>query len=236
MKRFIFVMVFILFSANEMRAFSISYYAPSQFSTNMAVTNANLGISGYLFEDFEDNTLRAGLKITAIANVANGWVSNPTTTVYQGTFSAGPGIYAGQTAESWSSNGQILYPQVVANIHRFEFAKGISSFGIGIAEIDDIGGPHAIVVNGVDTGLRVENLAGFVRGARNLYVRVDAGVGEQIQSFELVTLSSVESLFFSHLAFKEDPSVGITIPEANCWALMLGGLALWMILGKYRLE
>ncbi len=235
MKKILMILsIFIGFS--NVFAFTISYFSPSVFNgSNMTATNQALGVSDYMFEDFDDNTLIPGLTITATVNIPNSYMSYPSTRVHQGSSTSG---ISTSSIASWAGNQKIIYPQVVANIHRFDFAQGISSFGIGIAEIDDIGGPHAIYVNGQDTGLRVESLSGFVRtGGRNLYVRVDAGTGEQITSFALQTTTTntndVESLFFSHLAFKEAPDVGVTsVPEANTFFLCMTILFFCVIIKK----
>lgn len=228
MYKTILVLLFLLLASGQLcPAFTIYHYAPGVFNAgNMTATNTALGVNGYIFEDFTDSTLIPGLTITAISSVNNSWYGTTvTTTTHQGSSTSGIGT---SSSASWGGSAGYIYPMVVANIHRFTFAKAVSSFGIGIAEIDDIGGPHAIFINGVDSGLRVENLSSFSRGSgRNAYIRVDAGAGETITSFALQTTTTnyndVESLFFSHLAFKEDPNIGV-VPEGNSLALLCLGL------------
>ena len=225
-----FMLIVFLVASNSLWGFSVSYFAPSLYTSDITALNDTLGITGYLFEDFDDNVLLPGLTVTAISNESNPWFANYTESVWTDTISSSRPY---SPSASWSGN-YTIYPQTVANIHTFSFEEGISSFGFGIAEIDDIGGPHRIYINGtIDTGIVIEDLEGFVRtGYRNMYIRIDSEAGEVINSVTLKTMSSVESLFFSHLAMSEDPLAGSTgnVPEINSICLL--GLSLYFV-NKY---
>jgi len=225
-KAFLFCMIMLCLTPAW--SFTINYFAPSLFTTDMTLLNTRLGITGYQFEDFEDGILTPGLTITAAATISNGYTGSPQTTVHNGTVAPTGWIYSTSIA-SWSANQFCIYPQVVANFHTFSFDHGISSFGFGIAEIDDIGGPHVVMVNGQETTVVIENLPGFVRSdGRNMYILVDVAPGEVLNSVGLQTVSSVESLFFSHLAFSENPAIGV-VPEFNTISCLFIGFVTILI-------
>lgn len=189
------------------QAFTILGYSPSNYNDNVATMNANLGInSSYVIEDFEDNTLIPGLTI----QYSNG----STTPLFNASWAYGTYLWDGARVFSAYQDGG--YPDPT-----FNFATGITGFGIGIsnAYLSSTSYPTYIYINGVNYGT-IGSIAGYVSAdnGRNIYIRVVAGSGEVINSVKF-DMAAGDYLSYDHLA--------VQVPELSSYWLVFLGIALW---------
>lgn len=170
------------------KTFDISYY-----NSDPDVMDMNLGISGYVVEDFEDNTLTSGLSISS------------------GNYPILPNTTWGQ---SWWDGTHVL------NLYGTNLSVTFSipastSFGIGLSEFDPSywGTQVSLEVNGVAVGpqnlLTDPNYSENLQG-RNMYIVISADPGSTINEvrFNITTLpGSPDGVFFDHLAYVYDPQI-----------------------------
>jgi len=191
----------LLVSSQPAHGFTISSFAPSVvFSgtgpADLASLDAAVGITGFVIEDFEDISLVAGLT-----------VSGPFAFTPQSTFANavwdGTSYYVDQT----NPVGLTL-----------DVAGGALSFGLGVGDVD-ANATH-LYVNDLDFGSinALPNWEKLGDNVRDVYIRIDAGIGETITSVRIENLVSGDGVFVDRVAFNP-------VPEPGTGLLVAAGLA-----------
>ena len=229
-----YTIIILLFIARNINAFAIVSYSPTYYNSNTAVMDTNLGISDYIIEDFADTTLISGLSI----QYDNGSQLTSLPQVYDITtplsLSNGEQFPNGMPDNAWDEthalvnnvNNEFDFPFVAKTT--FYLSGGVDSFGIGLANFQTKNASHDLYVNNVKIAdITSPNLSGYADGmAQNLYLIINAGTGEKINSVSFLESSS-DTLVFDHLAVKSN------IPEPL--SLLLMGSTL-LVLGLKRLK
>lgn len=218
--------------ANEAEAFDFLFFPPGAFSKDTDAMNIELGITGYVIEDFEDEALVSGLTIyysntvpdtvidklpNLLKSVSQPWdgartVGNSTTNVFFGN--------------------SFKYAQRID----FLFAPPVISVGVGLAGFQSLDTPmwpitdHRLFINGSLVGNTLEELAAPdwvpALSERNVYLRVDAEAGEVIHSIGFENIQAAPTtedfLEFDHLAYmSRDPEIfadGFETGDASMWS------------------
>lgn len=204
----------------------LNWFDSPIYSTNTALMDDALGITGYAVEDFEDTTLLSGLSYSLTSPNAGTFTSLPNTyladsqtpgdTEWDGTH-----VLLGNSNNSFPSEGTRV------NEVTFHVAGGTSSFGIGLSGFQSLSSPpghfpitdHRLILNGVDLGT-LEALAGpnFSPGLdRNAYLRIDGTNGDTITSIGFANIggSVTDLLIFDHVAVN-----AANVPEPSSFALL----------------
>jgi len=195
-------------------------------SAQWGASDATLGVSGYVIEDFEDTALAAGLNVHVQPPSLAGY--GPTATL-PFTFSAAQDCCGAFNASlMWDgTKGLVNRPFVpITNYGNdggwsdvsFLFPGGVSSLGFsyGQAEVNiiitvDLGGGQTAVFNST-------SYVG-ASGGRNGYLRFDAGAGETIYGIKLDNQSNNhDGIVYDHLAFQPVPT---GVPDAGSTAAAL---------------
>ncbi len=168
-------------------------------ASQQASMDALLGITGYAIENFEDTTLIAGVQFGP-----QGTTPSSTT---------GAGGLDGRAI--WDGSSSFL-TDIGQGEDLFLFDNA-ASVGIGIGDVEtDV----RMLINGVDFGL-IRSLPNYNRtqdNHREVYVRIDAGQGETINSVGFSqAVPSGDGIFYDHLAFLESN----VVPEPSTWFMML---------------
>lgn len=219
MKNFIlFLLIFLACMSSQ--AFTITSFSTSAYSADLPTLNANLGLTGnYIFENFEDSTIVAGFTVTYDDNGAGGGFDLRASSSWEG--SKALAIYSDYA------------PYRNTNYNKqptFTFTQALSSFGIGFGGLDQAG--WEIYVNGIQVVSDIKANPNWTSGSRNVYYRIDAGTGEQINTVKVFTAStSVAStvsdyVTLDYLAFKVQTT---SVPEPA--TAMLFGLAILSTVG-----
>lgn len=194
--------------------FDVNVYDP-----NTAVMDTSLGITGYTIEDFEDVNLVSGLSIS--------WGASP-------QFTTLAGLITFPTSE-WDGTG-VLYNALandpanpLENEIKFLISPGAYSFGVGLSQFQAIyQATVSVLTNGnvvINNILIDPNFRDSSLGApwRNLYLKIDAGTNEIIQSVKFqLGPPSADGVLFDHVAFSTEPN--IPIPEPTTMLLLGSGL------------
>ena len=207
----------------------VTLLSNTNHNANVAVMDANLGITGLTIESFEDTTLVSGLTIQH-TNPNGG----PTGTL-NAVYNDGSGFF---NTNSWDGPGALVntFNNVVwfpspgsvsdlASRVTFHLAAPVTTFGVGLGNFQADLVDHAVLVNGVELVSAIENLANFVHGVnvRNGYLLVQAGAGESITSVAIenrtngtsTPVSGGDGLIFDRLAFGGTPvSAAVSAPGA----------------------
>ena len=196
-----FAAVILAVPASDSTAYTISAFAPGAWSSTEATMKANLGLTGFTFEDFDDATLIPGLTVS-------GHDTMPDTST---------------TSIAWTSDTGVLDLSDTDAIV-FTLSPERTLFGVGIGGMTAT--DWSITVNGVQLVANALSLAGFASdgGGRNGYliIQPDGGDGP----ISTVSFSSSESgpqdaVVWDHLTFAASSSV---VPEPSTFALGLIGL------------
>jgi len=214
-----------LLVAGTVSAFEVEIIHPSVYSTDTAVMDAALGITGLVIENFEDVDLVPGLRVattnpdSAPTSVLPNLYLDGSGSWYDNSWD-GPGALV-NTVNNWNwfcSNANCQLTNIAQR--RSFLLPGASKFGVGLGNFQAERVDHAVLVNGVEVVGALESLPGFVSGVwvRNGYLVVRAGPGEVINevSIELrqngtktpVAGESGDGLIFDRLAFA--PVAGLT--------------------------
>ena len=190
----------LLIAVSTLQAYTITTFAGSVYNTNTAVMDATLGIDdGFTVEDFEDSTLIEGLNVT---------FTDGRTTPNLSTASY---YWDGSQHLQNYTNG----PWVGVT---FSFDESVSVFAVGTSYFDTGNGTDYIYLNGSSTPLtNLQAHSGFVTGStRNLYIIIEAGAGETIESVYFPSSNSgSDRINFDHLAVKA------AVPEPSSLFLLL---------------
>ncbi len=209
-----FLLMLLVLETTTAFAFEINTFSGSLFSTNTTQMDDSLGIAGYTIEDFEDVNLVSGLSVSFTSPS-----SDPTTTLAQLHNPLAPiggslGPFANNTwdgSHALMNHVDNLFPSSaliqsgtpsVSRLTTFHLESGASSFGIGLANFQNVTS-HELLVNGLSVAV-IPNLANFIFGVevRNLYIRIDAEAGESISSVGIDTVGgSLDGLVFDRVAF-----------------------------------
>ena len=197
------IILTLVLTSLPLQAFTITTFAPSAYNANTTVMNATLGIdSSYSIEDFEDLNFINGFTVT-YDNVIGG----------NRLFNYGP----------WDGAYELgTYLNNYSSFPTFSFSQGLSSFGIGINNMAGTSYPAYMYINGILYG-KVQDLPNFEASTRNIYIKINADSGEQINSVKFTT-SSGDYVGFDHLAFKVT-----AVPEiSTIYSLFVAGLLFLM--------
>lgn len=221
----------------------------STFDTNTAAMDAALGLTGHVFEDFEDTALLPGLSITFSGGHAPVTITSlpslfdvTSFPFAYGTSSVPNDWWAGIHALVNSGSGSNEWPGVVSYNVRFDLPAAVTSFGVGLSDFQSLSSPrdpatdHELFINGVSLGL-VETLGGanWTPGSnrKNGYLRVTADGGDTVQSLEFRSLTSYDHLIFDHLAIS--PAAVVPLPgAAQAGGLLLGAMFAFVLRRRPR--
>jgi len=177
--------------------------------------NATLGLdASYVIENFEDSTIVSGFTVTYDDNGAGGGFDMRTSN-YAWDGSKGLAIYS-----DYAPYRNINYNKQPT----FTFTQALSSFGIGFSALDQKG--WEIYVNGIKVVSDIRANPNWASG-RNIYYRIDAGTGEQINTVKIyagpTSVASTVSDYveLDHLAFKVQTT---PVPEPASGFLLLVAL------------
>jgi len=187
------------------QAFTVKTFDPSVWPR----TDAEVGITGFRIEDFEDAELVEGLRIELLDSTTDNFgttdklpvVFNPDFNDTGGGRVFVPGVWDGShvliNRRTPSPHG---YADYVWGDTAFHVPGGASSFGFSLHEMDR---DTELSVNGVPlVNLRKLLPSGTTRGG---YVRIDAAPGQAIFLVKVansVTDTTGDGLAFDHVAFK----------------------------------
>lgn len=177
------------------RGYTITLRSRTLYDDNVATLNANLGLTGaFVFEDFEDTTLLAGLQVAATGASIFDPSSNQT---------AVPPLHYSWTPVMTSRWGAGTTSDTIT----FTWAAGTRRFGVGLSD-HDWAGAYLVSVNGqaeVDYTLLPNWFLQTGEGL-NAYMVVDASEAEQpITSLRFRRNGTPEYIFFDHIAISVVP-------------------------------
>jgi len=183
-------------------------------------TDANLGISGYTIEDFEDTTLVAGLQVSVTS--PNGNLAQ--TSTLPNTFK--PADDAFGTAFTlggggvWDGDHGIINTRTNQTFHygeagswghlTFHFTGGVKSAGFSLQQVDR---DANVVVNGVSIGSLYALAPSFAAGnGRQGYVRIDATGSDVINTLSIQDAFGFgDGYMFDHVSFVPEPATLATL-------------------------
>ncbi len=177
-------------------------------TTDIANFDSLVGTTGGIVEDFEDNTLIAGLSLT-----------------FQGNTNALPSSFRNSNSvlakNFWDGADSVVVNASSDAI--FSYAPGASFFAIGLGDVES---DLRIVVPGQDLGL-VRSLPNYQRildNAREVYIRIDQQSGDSaITEVRFTNGQSGDGIFYDHLVV-----ANATVPEPASYIFAFLALAfLW---------
>ena len=210
MNKICFTLILFLISMSFCYSFTLTAYDISAYNSNISTMNANLGIDdSYVIDDFEDDIFVDGVNITYRRAIGY-HQAHTSTEAWNGSRT----LYtAGGDYDNWN------------NGITFVFSEGVSSFGIGLSNLQQNG--WYVEVNGSitleDDILGMANI--IYDGGRNGYLKIDAGQNEVIESVMIERTSAGDRLNFDHLAFK----AGRTVPEPGSLLLALLAISCFFV-------
>lgn len=195
-------------------------FGPGQWGTSDAV----LGVSGYVIEDFEDTQLASGLEVQVLPPSLSGY--GPTDTL---PFTFDPTVddqvsnaFVGSAWDGTKSLVNRPFVPITSYANdggwsdvRFLFAGGVTSVGFSIQQAEanigislDLGGGFTFFLD--STSLLAPS------GGRVGYLRIDAAPGEVIYGVHLDNQAgNHDGIAYDHLAFQPAP---VPLP-AGAWLL-----------------
>ncbi len=180
----------------QAKAFILTSFDPQAVYTGnsapqLLALDTAVGITGHTIENFEDASLIPNLSVTG----ANFAFPHPS------------------TGEAWDGTN-LGINTIGAPTVQFDFATGLSSFGIGVADVEtDV----RIIVNGsVDFGF-IRDLANYNRvqdNSREVYIRIDKELADAaITQIQFISESgSSDGVGYDRLALLEDSPGPISEP------------------------
>ena len=193
-------------------AVTVTSFAPSTWPR----TDAALGITGFIIEDFEDATLVDGLQVQLSGGTAD---FGPTGTLPHAFDpsaddpNAGkvlvPGIWDGTHVHMNRRNAPL--PVGYNDLEWADFiarvAGGAASIGFSVQQLNIAGTMLSVTTNTGTTSFNLSSVPNFtVGGVRNGYLRIDAGAGERILSVRIDNQSG-DGFAIDHLAFRHSASL-----------------------------
>jgi hypothetical protein len=204
----------------DANAASAVAFGPAQWGTSDAV----LGVTGYVVEDFEDTSLAAGLEVQVLPPSLSGY--GPTSTL---PFTFNPAVddqvsnaFVGSAWDGSKSlvNRPFLPITTYGNDGgwsdvRFLFDAGVTSVGFSIQQAEanigislDLGGGFTLFLNSSTLLTPASGRIG--------YLRIDAAPGEVIYGVHLDNQAgNHDGIAYDHLAFQPAP---VPLP-AGAWLL-----------------
>jgi hypothetical protein len=200
------------------------------------VSDATLGVTGQVIEDFEDLILASGLLVgwnTAAGNVTpaatlpftfNPFTDDPFGTAFQqgggGAWDGTRGLLNTRTNQSYTYADVANWGDIL-----LEFTTPVTSVGFSLQQNEyDVG----LFINGTNMGT-LQTLTGLTPdGNRYGYIRIDA-VSGTISSLHLINGKSIfnDGIMIDHLAFSP-------VPEPAVTALLSLGLAALAVQARRR--
>ncbi len=205
-----FLMVLALTICSQGQAYTISSFGESNFQgispSQLAAFDAIVGVTGYLIEDFEDSTPVEGFTFQtgSHANLGASVRSDFPEAIWDGQFVGNDNVALG--------------PIVMG------YAPGTSSIGFGLGDVESV---VSIVVNGSTLISDLRNLPNYQRvrdNAREVYVRIDAEIGDAAITEVSFVGSTGDFVFVDRVALN---TTGV--PEPSSFLLCLLGLAVLKI-------
>jgi len=195
----------LLAEAPAAKGFTIKTFDPSVWPRS----DAEIGVEGYVIEDFEDTELVEGLQVELSDSTTDNFgptnklprAFNPDFHDTGGGRVFVPGVWDGShVLINRRSPSPHLYEDYVWGDTSFHVPGGASSFGFSLHEMDR---DTELSVNGIPlVNLRKLLPSGTTRGG---YVRIDAAPGLTIYSVKVAnsfTTTTGDGLAFDHVAFK----------------------------------
>ncbi len=177
-------------------------------STQLASLDAAVGITGFLIEDFEDNTPISGLTISGTVCCPSS--INTTTSI--------DSLAQASSVGNWDGTRAIVITLLDETV--FNYAPGTNSFGIGIGDIETV---TSLQVNGSTVIADMQALSFIHRiedDQRDMYIRIDREAGDAPITQVSFTISANDGVFFDRLAV--DPVLTeASVPEINSFFLLL---------------
>jgi len=187
-------------------AFNITSFSNTTYNENIGVMNTELGIQGYIIEDFEDVYLVKDLTIER-KNPDHGpskelfQLYDPSHLFQNNTWD-GQYSFTNAYDNGWNSVTTTNCSQKYAQVTTFIINYGANSFGIGLANFQVNNSKTYLLING-EKICTIDELPAYKDGIniRNLYLKIDVENNEVIESVSFQIESPCEALVFDHLAF-----------------------------------
>jgi len=204
----------------DANAASAVAFGPAQWGTSDAV----LGVTGYVVEDFEDTSLATGLKVQVLPPSLSGY--GPTSTL---PFTFNPvvddQVSTAFVGSAWDGSKSLVNrPFLPITTYgndggwsdvRFLFDAGVTSVGFSIQQAEANIGISLDVGGGFTLFLNSSTLLAPASG-RIGYLRIDAAPGEVIYGVHLDNQAgNHDGIAYDHLAFQPAP---VPLP-AGAWLL-----------------
>jgi len=189
-------------------AYTITTFSDASHAPSSAVLNANLGVTGYVIEDFEDTTFVPGFSLLFLGFSVLDFSSSAASETWDGTRS-----FSFTTDSSISSTEFSFLPQ------------GVSSFGIGLIDMDFV---QEVEVNGSVLLPDITTDASYDSIGRNIYIRIDQDAADSAITSVILreTTAAANAYFFDHLAFVPAVPEPATAP-LTFLAMGIAGLIAW---------
>ncbi len=208
-------------SALGVHAATVTAFSPAVWPR----TDADLGITGFQIEDFEDATLIPGLQVQLSGGSAD---FGPTSTIPHVFTVADDPNGSLFSAAIWDGTHFLLNrntaPVPVGYVDSqwadisFLVPGGTQSLGFSLHQLEVTGTQMSVTTTSGVTIFGLDTLPNFsVNSGRNGYVRVDADPGESILSVKVDNLSG-DGFAFDHVAVNP-------VPEPTSAVLLLAGVA-----------
>ena len=198
------VLALALFAAYPAHSFVVTAFDPGTWPR----TDGDLGVSGFIIEDFEDVDLAPGLLVQISDGTDNYGPTNRLAAAFDPNVDDPNGALA-FTSGLWDGSRLLLNRRTPPPAGYLDFAWGDASFlfpagatSVGFS-VQNMELSAELFVNGVSLGTLNSRLP--TTGDRNGYLRVDAGTNEVIYSIRIANSASGsngDGLAFDHLAFR----------------------------------
>ncbi len=207
MKHILYISLFVL--CCTVNAFTINSFDPTVvfYSTNpsdVASMDTAIGVTGFTIEDFEDANLIPGLTLAYDGLPESNFILTSDL----------------DNRALWDGSKSLLTVMNLGTNNTFRIAGGALSFGIGVGDVET--SYLRLYVNDIDFG-RVSALLNYNRtvdDSREVYIRIDAGANELIQTVRFSGTNVGDGIFYDHAA------VQFAVPEPGSLLLYFSGLGI----------
>ena len=226
-------------------AFTTTTFSAAQWGAS----DATLGVSGYVIEDFEDVNLVAGLEVSRLGGASGNFGPSgvlPADSVFDPGLDIDTSLNPADSISAfkrgpWDGSHVLINHPGPPSLFwygdaanwkdlRFDFAPGVTSVGFSLQQMDQHG--NRLLVNGVELVADLLGLMGaegevqsvasgvFSFNSRHGYLRIDATGGDSIQSIVFDNVSG-DGVAIDHLAFNAAPA---PVPVPGALGLLATGL------------